>query len=636
MAGEKGRRRSPCPGKGGRTHTAALLCLGKRAGRGLLARVRAGFKTSLAKGSARAGRTGLQGGGSERGNAAGAPRSNAVRPAAAEEEPAGLERGGRKEGLLAEKEKEEFMKQRRRGFTLVELIVVIAIIGILAAVLIPTFSGAIQSARQASDKSDVAHMNQELLIYKIQENVSSVDYHSALLWLTTNGYSLTSTADGYGYWFDEEEEKLIYANVEEVISGAASAAEEEFLDDPGRIGPTGWTLIDRRSDNPVIAAVNGIRSLVKEASASGNAVTEINARLSELFAEQLKKAEGNAAAYAYLEKFDPANTLYITESGVYSGNGETAGEGEGAASIKTAVVYADSLRVLDKAPSVTTETYTLAEGAVLELPKTVALVMNGSLSGITGTNVTVKADRAQFLEGSLNAAVAGASEIQTVSLDQILGNSSGAIDYQVTYTYKEAVIEYQQNGVTMTRTSRVKLTEAEKENLNGALTGQAADYGGGSEERVLREYLVPTFSFSGSFANVSGIDVQMKKDGNLVIFYGMTYGKNGTISQVVTFGYFTNVSVGYTDVTNDQNETQREYQYTASNPLRGYDFSKFYGALSVTAYAGATEVSLTLAPGDTLYRSGGEQPQTQTPDKFTVSSNGTVIYASYLEKEAAA
>ncbi len=43
--------------------------------------------------------------------------------------------------------------KRKRGFTLVELIVVIAVIGILAAVLIPTFTGATESARKSAVQS---------------------------------------------------------------------------------------------------------------------------------------------------------------------------------------------------------------------------------------------------------------------------------------------------------------------------------------------------------------------------------------------------------------------------------------------------------------------------------------------------
>ena len=51
---------------------------------------------------------------------------------------------------------------KKRGFTIVELIIVIAVIAILAAVLIPTFSSLINKSLVAADESLVRNLNEAL------------------------------------------------------------------------------------------------------------------------------------------------------------------------------------------------------------------------------------------------------------------------------------------------------------------------------------------------------------------------------------------------------------------------------------------------------------------------------------------
>ncbi len=536
-----------------------------------------------------------------------------------------------------------------------ELIVVIAIIGVLAAVLIPTFSGAIDSARQASDKSDVTHMNQELMIYKIQENVSSVDYHSALLWLTTNGYSLESSAKGYAYWFDEDAEQLVYAQVDEAITNAnvVSADGDGIYDDPGKIAANkNLTLIDRRTDNPIITAVNGIRNLVQEASSVGSSFEAVVTAMETQFEKILDTVESNTKVAEVLTKFDPATTLYITENGVYSGAYQTKESTPESTQKATSVVFSDTLRVIDKL-TVGKPTYQL-DSMNIELPKTVALVMNGALSCLkaeTGQKVTITAEKAQFIEGSLDPTVKTASNITTVTLDNLSG-TEGSIDFTVRYAEKEALIK---TADGKQRTVRVSVHEdetgkpltaqeakgkepltAEQAKEEDLLTNTVSDYWQEDGAMILREYLVPTFSFDGSFANVSGISIQMKKDGDLVVFYGITYGKNGTISQVVTFGYWTDITQVSSNVENDQNSDPK-YQYNVSDPLRGYDFDGRYEGLEVKAFyeeeGKETPVKLTqnLAEDDTVYRSSVETTYDVKASKFTTSLAGLLLYAEYVQ-----
>ncbi|MCS7034280.1 MAG: prepilin-type N-terminal cleavage/methylation domain-containing protein [Phycisphaerae bacterium] len=56
----------------------------------------------------------------------------------------------------------------RRGFTLVEILIVVIILGILAAIVIPQFTNASTEARQNSTRSQLQTLRSQIELYKLQ------------------------------------------------------------------------------------------------------------------------------------------------------------------------------------------------------------------------------------------------------------------------------------------------------------------------------------------------------------------------------------------------------------------------------------------------------------------------------------
>lgn len=87
------------------------------------------------------------------------------------------------------------LKKRQSGFTIVELLIVIVVIGILATLVIVTFSGIQQKARDSQRQTDINAVDSHLEAYYAEHGVyPSIGQLNDSSWRTTNMKGLDAEA----------------------------------------------------------------------------------------------------------------------------------------------------------------------------------------------------------------------------------------------------------------------------------------------------------------------------------------------------------------------------------------------------------------------------------------------------------
>jgi len=189
--------------------------------------------------------------------------------------------------------------KKNKGFTLIELIIVIAIIGILAAVLIPSISGYITKAHRGRDVELAGHMTTELTLYATEYNVNmddltGVDVRTIL---SFSGQNLVPRKDKWVFVYDRTTNQVVVRDLDDDGLVVFAAAPGEPID-PTHIEEN-YFLISKGNSN-IEKAVDLMTNL--ESSSD--------------YTSALALAPANYRSI--IEKFNPLNTLFISNSDVYT------------------------------------------------------------------------------------------------------------------------------------------------------------------------------------------------------------------------------------------------------------------------------------------------------------------------------
>lgn len=138
------------------------------------------------------------------------------------------------------------IRNRKSGFTLVEILIVVIILGILAAIVIPQFTNASTSARVASLQGQLQTLRSQIQLFKLQHNDVLPDLvtnqWNQLMSKTNVSGAVDTTATGvYGPYLESIPANPLNSN--STVAGAVGAG-------------VGWVYTNTGANAGIITATN--------------------------------------------------------------------------------------------------------------------------------------------------------------------------------------------------------------------------------------------------------------------------------------------------------------------------------------------------------------------------------------------
>lgn len=526
--------------------------------------------------------------------------------------------------------KKSVVSRRKEGFTLVELVIVIAVIAVLSAVLIPTFGGIINNAKVTSLKASLNAVNENLLIRSLNDNRSSYSADEIKQVLEDLDFDRSSTPEGYSLWYDKSVNNIRLFSNESAFSSASPSADADAV-------KTVYAAdaVIQKGDRPIEAlnpynrnlyyiddtikditnAINEIKGgttsgIVSDAEDRGSSAANISALIKESFTNKLAaivsslNGKNNYLAQNDLvAAFDIDNTLFIGNKGMYLPSFDSSSSNE---------------------PNVTC-TNSLVDGSVFEITNQ-GLSSGKSAANLTVTVTIVIPAKVTLIEGSAFSKLGenGESKVKLeIGVDATF-NESGISGASITVTrstsvVNENLIKYGNADIVYGRDYTCEYPDdcqymyVDKDGMKtGRLTsGQTLnDVGNG----VKVKYLVPVFNilvseegFFKSFNNISKLYVNSVKSGSVTKYNAIILMRDGDVVKGWKFsnvGYPTGLNM-YTyenyDVINHRGNTNA-FPQTSKATIKVALANSVTGLDNYSAEANALKVKVTYKPVVNVYR----------------------------------